>query len=331
MRTRFGNYILNSPGPVSMLVGIYPGIDITGATVRQVVTDSQAQLEAITALHECFHTMVMLTAMDLSVEAEAFGCQIKMTEDEIPTVIGRKVTNSTEIDRLSIPAVGSGRTSVALETARKLLSINDGTPILGGVIGPFSLAGRLFGVSELLECSVTDPEAVKPLLDKVTLFLIQYLMAFRELGVHGVIMAEPTAGLLSPRSLSQYSSVYMKKIIDAVVNPDFTVVLHNCGAKLVHLPRVLESGAEIYHFGAPMNISQALEQTDADVILSGNLDPAQVFYYGTKVETAARTRELMQLASKYKNFVPSSGCDIPPHTPLDNVAAFYAAAEGLSI
>jgi uroporphyrinogen decarboxylase len=39
---------------------------------------------------------------------------------------------------------------------------------------------------------------------------------------------------------------------------------------------------------------------------------------------------LLEKTSGYKNFVLSSGCDVPPHTPLENVQAFYEAVEELN-
>ncbi|MBR5120381.1 MAG: methyltransferase, partial [Clostridia bacterium] len=39
------------------------------------------------------------------------------------------------------------------------------------------------------------------------------------------------------------------------------------------------------------------------------------------------TTELLQKCSTYPNFVLSSGCDIPPKTPWENLDAFFAAAE----
>ena len=79
-----------------MPIGVYAGLEITGATVKDVVTDAQAQTEAVLALHERFNTRVLLTAMDLSVEAEAFGSEVRLSADEIPIVIGRLVTNENE-------------------------------------------------------------------------------------------------------------------------------------------------------------------------------------------------------------------------------------------
>ena len=313
-----------------MPIGVYAGLEITGASVKDAVTSSPAQTEAVLALHERFQTDAMLTAMDLSAESELFGCEIRMSDDEIPTVIGRLVTTASEIENLAVPVAGEGRTAVHLQTAQKLVAEKKGIPVLGGVIGPFSLAGRLFGVSESMELSITDPELLEALLAKATRFLTDYVGAFRQAGAAGVIMAEPAAGLLSPRGLGRFSSPFVRQIIEANQAEDFTIILHNCGARIVHLPRILEAGAEIYHFGAPMDMGLALEQVDASLILAGNLDPSAVFHGGTPDEVREKTGALLQRTAGRRNFIISSGCDIPPHTPVDNLDAFYQTVRGLT-
>jgi uroporphyrinogen decarboxylase len=324
MRTHFGKYILSSTKYLPIPIGIYSGLEITGASVRDSVTDAQYQFDAVLAMHERFHTHVLQTAMDLSAEAELFGCEIRMCDDEIPTIIGRKVTCEQDIDRLKSPSPGDGRTAVHLTTAQKLVSQANGYPVLGGVIGPFSLAGRLLGVGDALELSLANPGMVHRLLRIVTQFLTEYILAFRALGADGVIMAEPAAGLLSPRGLSQFSSAYIKEIVEATQTDKFTIVLHNCGAKLVHLPKILETGAEIFHFGEPMDIAEALKQVDSEVILAGNLDPTNVFYNGSAKYVQDQTLVLMDKIGGQKNFIPSSGCDLAPHTPMANLDAFYS-------
>ncbi|HWQ46510.1 MAG TPA: uroporphyrinogen decarboxylase family protein [Longilinea sp.] len=328
MTTRFSRFILEYPGRLVMPIGVYGGLAITGASVRQAVSDPHAQSEAVLALHEKLHTPVMLTAMDLSAESEAFGCTIRMEEEEIPTVIGRLVKTSEETAALKVPLVGEKRTRVHLDTAGQLVKAHPGTPVLGGLIGPFSLAARLFGVSETLETTAVDPDLVHSLLEKATAFLTAYTQAFAAAGAWGVIMAEPAAGLLSPRSLSTFSAAYVRRIIEAVKTPNFTVVLHNCGAKIVHLPKVLESEAEIYHFGAPMDLPAAFAQIGDSPILCGNLDPSAVFHSGTADDVRREAKALLQAVGPRKNFVLSSGCDIPPGTPIENLEALYAAARG---
>ena len=332
MTSHFSEYIVERSHRLAVPIGIYAGLEITGASVREAITNVDAQAKAALALHENLGTAVLLTGMDLSVEAETFGSQIRFSDTEVPTVIGRLVKSLEEVKDLPAPKVGAGRTPVYLEAARQLAEVGrkQGVPVLGGMIGPFSLAGRLFGVSEALEISATEPQTLIALLEKVTPFLIGYALAFRRAGAAGVIMAEPAAGLLSPRGLGSFSAPYVKRIVDAVQTVDFSIVLHNCGAKLVHLPKVLESGAAIYHFGAPMDLPAALKAVDGKVILGGNLDPTAVFYSGTPETVRAQAKALLDAAQPYSKFFMSSGCDLPPGTPVENIRAFLNTVSAYS-
>lgn len=325
MLTQFANTILNHPGRFPMPIGVYAGLEMTGATVRQAVSDPHVQAEAVLAMHDRFNTPALLTAMDLSAEAETYGCNIRMEDHEIPTVIGRRATTPAEIAALPSPQPGEARTRVHLEAARLLVQHGDAAPVLGGMIGPFSLAGRIFGVSEALEATASDPEGVLALLEKVTESQLQYALAFRETGARGLILAEPAAGLLSPRGLAAFSAPFVRRIVEAVQSPEFAIIYHNCGAKLAHLPRILEQGPEIFHFGQPMDLPAALEQAQGRFILGGNLDPSAVFHGGSPDSVRQQTLHLLEAASAYPAYFPSSGCDLPPGVPVANMDAFYNA------
>ncbi|HEX2981286.1 MAG TPA: uroporphyrinogen decarboxylase family protein [Anaerolineaceae bacterium] len=324
MQTKFAEWVVNRPQRLAMPIGVYAGLEITQATIRDAVTSAQAQIDAVMALRDRFQTPVMMTAMDLSAEAETYGCTVRMSDDEIPTVVGRRVHQLEEIHALPEPCPGDARTQVYLDACRQVSKLGP-VPVLGGMIGPFSLAARIFGVSEILEQTAIDAEPVIALLERVTRFLTAYAKAFHGAGAYGIVMAEPVAGLLSPRGLGRFSAPYVRQIIEAVQCPDFTVILHNCGAKLNHLPYVLQSGAEIYHFGVPMDLTEALQKVENNVILSGNLDPTAVFHQGTPDSVRSDTLKLMEDTRAYKNFIISSGCDLPPGVPLANLAAFYEA------
>jgi uroporphyrinogen decarboxylase len=317
--------VLTSARRMAMPIAVYPGLDLTGARVSDVVTNPQAQFEVQAALHARFRTPIVLSAMDLSAEAEAFGCSIQASETEIPCVTGRLVTNLEQAKKLTIPKPGDQRTSVYLETVRRLRQLSDKPLVIGGCIGPFSLAARLVGVSEALEMTLNEPELIHLLLEKCTAFLTAYLRAFREAGADGVIMAEPAAGLLSPRGLSQFSSAYIKLIGKTMFDGHFNIMLHNCAAKLLHLSAVLESGLNSYHFGAPMDIVAALGKVPASVVLYGNLDPTAVFVQLPPARITASAKTLLAAAAAYPNFVLSSGCDLPPTATIASLDAFYAA------
>jgi uroporphyrinogen decarboxylase len=327
----FNRRVLASPRRLAVPIATYPGLALTGATVRDIVTNSSAQLDAQAALHNRYGTPFLLTAMDLSAEAEAFGCLIQLSESEVPTVTGRRVTSLAEAQSLPVPEVGAKRTSVYLEAARGLRRNSGEALVLGGCIGPFSLAARLAGVSEAMELTVTEPDLMHTLLEKSTAFLTAYVQAFKDAGADGLIMAEPAAGLLSPRALTNFSSAYVRSIAGAVADEQFTLILHNCGAKLLHLPAILETGLKTFHFGAPMDLLAALAKVTLDVVLCGNLDPAGVFCQLAAEEVTTRTTALLQATSAYSNYVISSGCDVPPNAPLANLDAFYTAVSASTV
>jgi uroporphyrinogen decarboxylase len=319
------DFILSSPHRLAMPILSYPGARLAGRTVRDLVTDPAAQVAVQEALRERYHLSFLLTPMDLSVEAGEFGAEVVMTDTEIPSVPGRLVTNEAEIDRLTVPRVGAGRTEVYLEAVRRLAG-GPGRPlVLAGMIGPFSLAGRLFGVGDSLTETIDCPAMIHALIEKATAFLTAYAEAFKRAGARGVIVAEPTAGLISPRAAIEFSSAYLRRIIAAVADERFEVILHNCGARLAHFPATLEAGAQVCHFGKPMDLPAALQRAPAGVVVCGNLDPVEVFVHATPDGVRERTTALLAAAKGHRGFVISSGCDVPPDTPLANLDAFFAA------
>jgi uroporphyrinogen decarboxylase len=321
----FAELPAESKRTLAMPIAVFPGLALTGGTVRQAVTSPEAQVAASRALHERYQTRVALSAMDLSVEAEAFGCRLVISEDEIPTVTGSLVTGLEEAKKLRVPKPGEGRSWVYLETVKGLCALPTRPLVLAGCIGPFSLAARLVGVSEAMMLTVSDPDLMHVLVDKSAEFLADYVRAFQSAGAGGVVMAEPAAGLLSPKSLAGFSSAYVRRIVEQS-GEGFSVILHNCAAKLVHLPAILQSGARAFHFGAPMDIAGALRQSPEEITICGNLDPTAVFVQGTPEEIAERTRERLAEVGSSRRFIISSGCDIPARAPLKNLDAFFRAA-----
>ncbi len=317
--------IRTSPSRIPIPLSVYPGLALTGARLIDIVTHARAQAESQMALHERLRTPVMISAMDLSAEAEAFGSSVRFADDEIPTVDGRLVDSRGAVEGLGIPSPGEKRTRVHLDAVSLMRHGAPSAIVLGNLIGPLTLAGRLLGVSEALALTITDAGTLHALIEKTSAFVVEYARSFRAAGAHGAIVAEPLAGLLSPADLARFSSAYLRRLVDAVDSPGFLVAIHSCSVRAVHLARVLEAGARMFHFGSPMDMRAALAASGERVILSGNLDPTAVFFQGTSEEVARRTDELLEAAAPYHGFAPSSGCDLPPGTPLANLEAFCEA------
>jgi uroporphyrinogen decarboxylase len=318
--------VMASPVRHSMPIMTHPGIDFIGKRVLDVVTDGQVHYEAIQAVNDHFPAIAATVVMDLTVEAEAFGAQVHFTEHEVPSVTGRLVSGPESVEKLEIPDMTAARLPQYL-LANKLAASHIEKPVFSGCIGPFSLAGRLYDMSEIMTDCYLQPDAIHLLLQKCTDFLKAYCQALKAQGTSGVVMAEPAAGLLSDETCEEFSSDYVRQVVDAVQDEHFIVILHNCGNSGQCTNAMLKSGATGLHFGNAIDMVLALEQCPADVLVLGNIDPVRMFKMATPEVMYHETLDLLKRTAGHPNFVLSSGCDTPPNTPIPNIRAFYSALD----
>ncbi len=303
----------------------HPGIEIIGKTVKQAVCDGQVHFEAIKALNEQFSPAATTVIMDLTVEAEAFGATVIFPEDEIPSVTGRLLEDEEAIEKLQVPGLTKGRISQYLLANKLSAEYFRDKPVFAGCIGPFSLAGRLYDMSEIMMLCYSEPEPAGVLLQKCTDFLMAYCSELKNTGVDGIVIAEPAAGLLSNDGCYEFSSVYVKQIVEALQDEQFMIILHNCGNTGHCTEAMLATGAGSIHVGNKADMEQVLSQCPPDVLVWGNLDPVGMFKQSTEEGIRMGTLELLRKTSGYRNYILSSGCDTPPHTPEENIRAFFSA------
>lgn len=305
----------------------FPGMQLTGVTVRELVSSGRKQAECMAAIARRFDLLASVSLMDLSVEAEAFGSPVRFSDDEVPTVTGAIVTCEGDLEKLAVPEISAGRTGEYVNTIRKAKELITNVPVFAGSIGPFSLAGRLMDMSEIMVLCYDEPELVHAVLEKATRFLINYNTAFKNAGANGIVMAEPAAGLLSPGLIAEFSTPYVRRIIEAVETDKCIVIYHNCGNTIPLIKSVLDTGAGAFHFGNAIDLAEMLPLVPSDKLVFGNIDPAGQLRGGTPESVREATLCLLEKCSKYPHFILSSGCDIPPVTPFENIAAFFEAAK----
>lgn len=315
-----------APAKKAMPVLSFPAIQLMGVSVKELISDSDLQAKGMALVAQRVDSAASVSLMDLSVEAECFGAQIRVSDEEVPTVVGQVVSTEEEAEALAIPEVGACRTGLYLDAIKKAAGLITDRPVFAGVIGPFSLAARLLDVTEVMIDCYEEPDMVHIVLDKVTQFLCAYCQAYKEAGANGVVLAEPVAGLLSPALAEEFSGPYVKRIVDAVQDDSFLVIYHNCGGSTIQqIDSILSTGSAAYHFGNAIDMAEMMTHIPAGTVAMGNVDPAGEFRNGTPDSIRAATLAVMDACCKYHNFVISSGCDIPPLSRWENIDAFFAA------
>lgn len=318
---------LKNPVKKAMPILSFPGTQLIGRTVEELVRSGELQAQCMKAIADKFDTGAAFSLMDLSVEAEAFGSPVHYSADDVPTVHGVLIHDEEEAEALQVPKVGDGRTGECVEGIRRAAELISDRPVLAGIIGPYSLAGRLLDMTEIMILCYEEPEMVETVLGKATEFLIAYAKAFKEAGANGVCMAEPAAGLLSPNLIDEFSTPYVQKIRDAVEDENFLVMYHNCGNIEPLMEQIKNIDAQGYSFGNAIDIEKALQVIPQDRMVIGNIDPAGIIRNSDPKTVKEETLKLLERCSKYPNFVMASGCDIPPVSPMENIQAFFDAVE----
>lgn len=320
--------LLHAPVKKAMPVLSFPAIQLMGISVRELISSSESQARGMQLVAQRTDAAASVSLMDLSVEAECFGSEIRISDEEVPTVVGSIVSDEASARALKVPAVGAGRTEIYIDAIRKAVRLIEDRPVFAGVIGPFSLAARLMGVTESMIYCYEEPDMVHILLAKAAQFITEYCRAYKEAGAHGVMIAEPVAGMLSPGLSEEFSGPYVKQIVDAVQDDSFLVIYHNCGNSTIPMiDSILATGSAAYHFGNAIRMADMMPHIPSDTIVMGNVDPAGEFRNGTPQSIREATLSVMEECCQYPNFVISSGCDIPPLSRWENIDAFFAAVQ----
>lgn len=301
----------------------HPGIEALGYSVKQAVSSGEVHYKALEYLASNLPADAVTAIMDLTLEAEAFGASINMPEEEIPTITGRLVCDFDSVEALKVPTLAAGRIPEYLKANRLAVENIKNKPLLSGCIGPYSLAGRLFDMSEIMLAIYLEPDTIHLLLQKCTDFILSYCRELKSIGTQGVVMAEPAAGLLGNEECTEFSTKYVKQIVEELQDENFAVVLHNCGNSGQCTQAMIDSGAAALHFGNAIDLLSVLEFCPQDIVVMGNLDPVGVFKMGNPGTLEVAVTKLLDKCASFPNLIISSGCDLPPRVPLANLDAFF--------
>lgn len=295
---------------------------LTGTSVRDNLTSGKTQFNTLMAAVRRFRPDGIGIISDLSIEAQACGCEIKFPEDGLPFVSSKLLENQEDLKKLRLPdPYRAGRMPVVLETIR-LLSRKLGLAVGSGGIGPFTLAGELIGTERAALAVYTEPDFLHAVLRYATEVVISYQLAQISSGSDTVIIGEPTGSILSPQHFREFAAGYLTRIIKKLPVP---VTLHICGDCTHLLDEIALLPIASLSVDAPVNLVEAAGKIPAQVILSGNLDPVTVVRELDPDGVRAATLKLLKEMDPYPNFLLSTGCDITPDTPVENIEAILKA------
>ncbi len=267
--------------------------------------------------------------MDASVETEAVGSVLTYRADQYPSVRTYALSDGADLDGVSVPDPHrAGRMPELLEAARILRrEVGDDVLVVGCVLGPMTLATQLLGIEAALYLAIDEPERFSCLLDFATEIAIQFGISQIEAGAHLPIVFDPSASpaVIPYQFFREIELPRLRKVFTTFKQAGAVANwLHIAGPAEPILSLYPQAGVDIANIDYEVNPLDA-QRALPGVCLDGNIKPL-AFVEATPDVIADESSRLMNLFADRGGFIMSSGCEIPPESRPENIAAMVTAA-----
>lgn len=299
------------------------GINGLGYRFAGIHLDAKQMAETAATSYKLFGYECGVVPVDLCVEAEAMGCVINVYPQAegilYPTIKEKLVHNEAEMDTIKLPEGYSekGRIPMMREAIR-LLKADIGNDVVIGsyVLGPFTLAGQIMELNDLLKLSFKKADKVAKLLDLCADAIILTAKEYEKAGVDFITVREmgATSDVLSPRVFKSLILPPLQKVMKAI---SAYSVLHICGKTNDIVTSMAETGATAISVEQKNDVAESRKKLGTDAIIFGNMDAYNVLVSGSEEIVRQSVRKCID--DGVSGVWP--GCDIWPTVPPQNMKA----------
>ena len=311
---------------------IQHSLEVTGIHHRQYSTDANALARAQIACQEKYGYDAVYVSSDNYILTEALGAKIILPEDE-PPQLPRHLLDKIRADDLPAFSAQNGRVPVILEATRLCREhYGDNNVYIKTCIdsAPFSLAACLCGPENWMIALMDEDEEenVHALLDKCVQIAIDMGVAAAKAGAHAIAYGDSAAGLVSRDMYARFALPYARKANQAIQNATgLPVFYHICGSTRHIIDLMVETGAACLEIDSLMDMREAAKVAAGRGALEGNVSTIQAFLNGTPADVSREADALLDYFQNRGGFILGSACEIPRHSPSENVRALTLAAE----
>jgi len=296
-------------------------MEATGARWPEAHRDPGQMAALAGGAREAFQFDLVRVPFDQTIEAELFGSPVAAGSlQENCAITGAIARPGDSPPPAPDPDSGGARVvPEAISLLRK--GFGNEVAILGGVVGPFTIAAHLLGITQILINALRNPPAILPFLEAAVAFTSRYAARQVQAGADAIVVEDMAASLelTSPGIYQDLVLPHQKRLISAIGVP---VVLHICGNNTPILPLLVETGASALSLDKKTDLAAAVEAGRGRCAVFGGVPPLEALLGGDPDRVLGESRDCLSAGVH----LLAPGCGIPPDTPGANLRALARAA-----
>ncbi len=297
-----------------------------GVPLGRFFTDAGAMAQVMIEGCRRFGFDGVQLSLGVTGEAQALGAAVRQPADAAPVLNEHLLAEPGRLDTLRRrdPTTG-GRMPLFFEAVERVSrEIGSEVFILATMRGSLLITSQLRGVEEMLIDLIEQPAPVEEMLAFATDVALKLSRPLLGTGAHGLLLGEATCSpnFISPEMYRRLVLPHHRRLVAGLKEMGWPFVgLHVCGNTTSIIKDMISTGVDFLDVDYQVPPDQAISLSGDRAGLRGNLDPSSVFRFGTP-DTVKRQTEAVCAAARGARWIMSSGCDIPPGTPAENIATF---------
>jgi len=200
--------------------------------------------------------------------------------------------------------------------------VGDKVPVIGGIIGPFTLAGSLIDTIPLLKATFKAPDKLRPWLELGEKAGTALAKAIIDAGADIICCEDMTASpeLIAPKTYKELELEFQTKQFDAICVP---TILHICGKVDPIVKWMAQTRPDILSLDTKTNPKVVREKCGPDIVLLGGVEVATTLFL--KGPDEIRKESEQAIADGIQILAP--GCAVGPGTPTKNLLTMLEVAK----
>jgi [methyl-Co(III) methanol-specific corrinoid protein]:coenzyme M methyltransferase len=257
-------------------------------------------------------------------EAEALGCKVKSGGTEgIPGIEHPPIYKIDDTPIFPSDFLSRGRIPELLKAVAILKKeLGNEALVVGGIIGPFTIAGSLLDAVPLLRATFKAADKIRPFLEVGVQASSALAKAMIDAGADMISVEDMTASpdLIAPKTYRDLEVEYQSRVFELIAVPK---ILHICGNVDPIVEWMGQTGPDILSLEPKADAGLARRKCGPKMVLMGGVDTATTLFM-KDVETVKAACE-ESIAAGIQILAP--GCAIAPGSPLANLLAMVEVAK----